>query len=202
MLKEIDLEYKFSDLEPFIDTHTLGLHYEKHYIGYLKKLNELLRKNNLLRVENVDSLIDKINDLNLSNTDDILFNLGGVLNHELYFESISQNKKNYTSIMHAINNKYGNYENFKNIFINKAMNLKGSGYTFLVLDNKGEIDIINLPNQMTPYYYGLIPLMNIDLWEHAYYINYENRKKDYIDNFFEIVNYSKANELYEKNKIV
>lgn len=202
MLKEIDLEYKFSDLEPFIDTHTLGLHYEKHYIGYLKKLNELLRKNNLLRVENVDSLIDKINDLNLSNTDDILFNLGGVLNHELYFESISPNKKNDTSIMHAINNKYGNYENFKNIFINKAMNLKGSGYTFLVLDNKGEIDIINLPNQMTPYYYGLIPLMNIDLWEHAYYINYENRKKDYIDNFFEIVNYSKANELYEKNKIV
>jgi len=96
-------------------------------------------------------------------------------------------------------NTYGSYDNFKKQFKEKAMNLKGSGYTFLVLD-KQNLKIINLQNQENPYYYGLIPLIALDLWEHAYYINYENKKDIYIDNFFKIIDYNNVNKNYRNDK--
>ena len=133
--------------------------------------------------------------------DDILFNLGGVLNHELYFKSIGKKSIISDVLKNEIENEFGSYENFVKLFSESANKLKGSGYTFLVINNK-KLEIINMPNQVTPYLYGLIPLLCIDLWEHAYYINYENRKKDYIENFFNIIDFSSANDIFYKNKIV
>lgn len=202
MFKKMKLDYDFDSLEPFIDTHTLGLHYNKHYENYLNKLNELLKDNNIEQFDNINDLIDKIYKLNTDKIEDILFNLGGVLNHELYFNSINSKKTKISNeLKKHIEKQYGSFENFKKEFSNRASTLKGSGYTFLIMYNN-TLDIVNFSNQITPYLYGLIPLLCIDLWEHAYYINYENRKNDYIENFFNIIDFENANNTYSKNMII
>ena len=111
------------------------------------------------------------------------------------------NDKTYTNnkLLDDIIKQYGTYDNFKKLFIDTANKLVGSGYTFLVLkDNK--FDIINLPNQDNPYSYDMMPLIALDLWEHAYYLTYYNDRLKYINNFFSIINYDYANRLYEENK--
>lgn len=201
MYKKMPLSYSFDALEPFIDTHTMGLHYNKHYANYLNKLNELLVKNNFKFQYTPDDIVNNLNEFNPNDLDDILFNLGGVLNHELYWSIISpnQNKKPVKSIKNAIEKKYGNFDNFKNKFIEYALSLKGSGYTFLVIDPNKELDIINTSNQITPYLNNYIPIMTIDMWEHAYYLNYKNNKKEYLENIFEILDFEKINNLYDIN---
>lgn len=201
MFEKIKLNYDFDSLEPFIDTHTLGLHYNKHYENYLNNLNALLKKNSIIYNNNITDLLSDIQKSNLKDFNDILFNLGGVLNHELYFKSIGKKSSISSELKRQIENQYDSYENFVKIFSESANKVKGSGYTFLVLNNQ-KLEIINLPNQVTPYLYGLIPLLCIDLWEHAYYINYENRRKDYIENFFNIIDFSNANNIFLKNKII
>lgn len=193
-----NLPYLFQDFEPFIDTHTMGLHYHKHHQNYLNKLNELLIKNKYNYRYNLKELIYHINEFPIVDQEDILFNLGGVLNHNLYWKSIKPNHQQKPSekLKLHIEKSFGNYEKFWSLMKEKALKLKGSGYTFLVLKNDGNLDIINTPNQVTPLSLGHIPLFNIDLWEHAYYINYENEKARYIDNFKEIADFTNANEIY------
>lgn len=198
MYRKIKLPYLFQDLEPFIDTHTVGLHYHKHYQNYLNKLNELLIKNNYNYRYKLEELFYHINEFNMEDREDILFNLGGVINHNIYFLSIgSENReKPLGKLLECIENKYGGYDDFFDIFKEMASRLKGSGYTYLVLKKSGELDIVNLANQDIPMSLGYIPLFNIDMWEHAYYINYENDKSKYIDNFKMIADFSNANKIF------
>jgi len=192
------LSYSYEALEPFIDTHTLGLHHLKHELGYVNKLNELLIKNNYDYRYNLVELNFHLSEFSKESREDILFNLGGVINHVIYFNSMSPNKEKPNMFLNAkINEDLKNFDNFKRLFKESALKLKGSGYTFLVLDY-GKLKIINLKNQDNPYYYGYIPIVGIDMWEHAYYINYENKKDLYIDNFLEILDFKRANELFEK----
>jgi len=189
------LNYDYDSLEPFIDSHTLGLHYNKHYKNYLNKLNSLLVKNNYNFRYSLNELVFHINEFNESDREDILFNLGGVINHKKYFESISSNREKPNKLLSIlISNYYGNFDNFKEQFKRKALSLKGAGYTYLVLDNN-KLNIVNLKNQDNPYSMNYTPLLCIDMWEHSYYINYENYKENYIDNFFEIVDFSEANKI-------
>ena len=198
MYKLEKLNYSYDELEPYIDWHTLGLHHNKHQKNYLKKLNELLIKNNYDFRYTLEELSKHIMEFNENDREDILFNLGGVINHNIYFKSISPNKELPSIFMNSlIINSFGNYENFIKELKQKAMSLKGSGYTYLVLD-KGKLKIINLFNQDNPYNYNLIPLLAIDLWEHAYYINYENKKDIYIDNLLEILDFKNTNEIIMK----
>lgn len=193
------LSYLFQDLEPFIDTHTIALHYYKHYRNYLNKLNELLIKNNYDYRYTLEELFYHIDEFSLSDRKDILFNLGGVLNHNIYFLGMSSNRQKPSGkLLVVINKKYGSYENFFAIFKKKALELKGAGYTYLVLKSDGELDIINVSNQDTPLLYGCIPLFNIDMWEHAYYINYENEKDRYIDNFEKVADFTNANIIFNR----
>lgn len=155
-------------------------------------------KNNYDFRYTLEELPKHILEFNENDREDILFNLGGVINHNIYFKSISPNKELPSIFMNSlIINSFGNYENFIKELKQKAMSLKGSGYTYLVLD-KGKLKIINLFNQDNPYNYNLIPLLAIDLWEHAYYINYENKKDIYIDNLLEILDFKNANEIIMK----
>lgn len=192
------LPYSYDDLEPFIDTHTLGLHYQKHQKGYLKKLNELLIKNNYDFKYPMELLSYHVEEFSIQDRQDILFNLGGVLNHIIYFHSMSDKKTLPISDLESkILNTYESLDNFKKLFKESALKVKGSGYTYLVLDKNNNLDIMNFSNQDCPYFYELIPLLCIDLWEHAYYINYENKRDLYIDNFFEIMDFNFANKMYE-----
>lgn len=196
MYKLPKLPYLYQDLEPFIDTHTMGLHLKKHQKNYLNNLNKLLKKNNYQYQYSLTELLYHLNEFPLNDQEDILFNLGGVLNHNLYFKSIGPNNEEPTGkLLDAIKKKYQNLENFFKVFKQMALSIKGSGYTFLVLNNN-ELELINVPNQITPFSLGMIPLLNIDMWEHAYYLNYKNDKEKYIDNFYEIIDFSYANQLF------
>ena len=203
MYSPINLPYSINALEPYIDGETVMIHYGKHYMNYLNKLNELLSKYNFNFDVNKELIFSNINQFNEEDREDILHNLGGVVNHELYFLNMSPNGRNipFGSIKTAIDNKYGNFDNFKEEFIKKANEIKGSGYVFLVVTPTGELDIITLSNQDSPYNYGLMPIMAMDVWEHAYYLKHRNEKNDYFNDFFNVVNFSYINNLYEDKKL-
>lgn len=194
MYEKIKLDY--NSLEPFIDDETLNLHYNKHYGKYLDNLNKLLKENNY-KFTSLYDLIENIDKINLNDRGEILFNLGGVINHSLYFYNMSNLDNNIPSgeLGLEINKVYGSYDNFKKEFKESALNLQGSGYTFLVLDNN-KLKIINTSNQDSPYYYGFIPILALDLWEHSYYLKYKNRKDEYIDAWFNLIDFKKTNKLY------
>lgn len=198
------LPYTFSSLEPFIDTHTVGLHYNKHEQNYLNQLNKLLLENDYDYRYSLGELIYHINEFNSSDREDILYNLGGVLNHDLYWKSINSKRKTKPQglLKQMIENKYGSFDRFFNEFKINALKLKGSGYTFLILNENRELDIINLSNQETPLLYGYIPLFNIDMWEHAYYLNHKNERGLYIDNFMTISDFENANEIVKNLNII
>lgn len=200
MYKSVILPYNYGDLEPVLNSETINVHYNKHYLGYLEKLNKILNDINYDYRYTKEELVNHIEEIPIDVRDDVLYNLGGVLNHELYFYSMSNNKVNVPigALRKKIIDEYGTIENFKDQFIKTANKLVGSGYTFLVLNNNLKLDIINTPNQETPYLYGLIPIMALDLWEHAYYLVYKNRRGEYIEKFFEIVDYNNINKNYEK----
>ena len=195
------LEYDNSALEPYIDTETLYIHYNKHYLNYLNKLNALLKSVEYDNRYTKEELVNHIDEFPIDIRDDILYNLGGVLNHELYFESLGPN--NNTNISGNLKEKviknYGSVETFLEEFKRQTKILVGSGYTILVINKEKKLEIVNFPNQETPYSYGLIPIMTIDLWEHAYYLKYKNERDKYIDAFFKIIDFNKVNNQYEKN---
>lgn len=154
-------------------------------------------KNNYNFRYTLNELVFHLNEFNESDREAILFNLGGVINHKIYFKSISPNREKPNKLLSTlINNFYGDFDNFKEQFKRKALSLKGSGYTYLVLNNN-KLEIVNLKNQDNPYNYNYSPLLCIDMWEHAYYINYNSYKEIYIDNFFEIADFSEANKLFK-----
>ena len=197
MYKLESLPFKYQDLEPYIDTHTMGLHHNKHQANYLKNLNNLLKKNNYNFSYPIEELYLHLDEIKEEDKNDVLFNWGGVINHNLYWQSINPKDREVPigNLLDKIIQKYGNLNNFKETFINTALKLKGSGYTFLVKTPTNDIDIINISNQDSPLLLGYKPLFNVDMWEHAYYLNYKNNKKDYLDNFFEISNFYYANKV-------
>lgn len=203
MYSPINLPYSVNALEPYIDGETIMIHYGKHYMNYLNKLNALLSKYNFNFDINKELIIPNINQFNEEDREDILYNLGGVLNHELYFLNMAppRNIIPVGSIRQSINEKYGNFDNFKEEFIKKANEIKGSGYVFLVVAPNNELEIITLANQDSPYNYGLMPIMAMDVWEHSYYLKHQNEKNKYFNDFFEVINFSYINNLYEDKKM-
>lgn len=195
MYKKIELKY--DTLEPYISNLTLTTHYNNHYLKYLNKLNELLADYNFNYTK--EELIKEIDKINISNRDLIIYNLGGVLNHELYFNNLTNKMTELTpALLNKINEQYNSFDNFKIEFKRIALSLIGSGYTFLVINNNKDLQIINMSNQETPLLYDMYPIMTIDLWEHAYYLDYKNDKEKYIDAFFNILDLNYISNLYEQ----
>lgn len=194
MYSSVALNY--SSLEPFISDVALKEHYDI-YLGYLKKLNELLST-----TDNIYSkayLVQHIDVLPLSIRGEVLYYLSGVINHELYFFGMSNDNNTNVSnrLVSDIVANFGSLDSFKDEFKERALNIKGSGYTFLVLDNSKKLRIINTSNEDNPYYYGYIPVMVLDVWEHAYYLDYYSDREDYINKFFQKLDFVKLNVNYE-----
>ena len=196
--KRITLDYK--SLDPYIDDRTLDLHYNAHYRNYTDKLNKYLNDINYDYKDSPIYLAKHIDILPMENRDEILFNLGGYLNHSLYFYNLTNKKKDIPiELLNLINKYFGSFSLFKEEFIDMAMEVKGSGYTFLVMDKNNKLRIINTYNQDTPYYYGFTPIMTIDVWEHAYYLKYTYLRKKYLENVFDIIDFDKVYKLYLDN---
>ena len=193
MYKAKPLKFSFNALEPYLSEETVRRHYII-YTNYVKRLNDLIENNKYT----LEETIKNIDEFPMENRDKILFLSSAILNHELYFENIGLNKSEPVGkLKQKIEQQYGSFENFKEEFKKQASYVIGSGYTFLILNNN-DLEIINTSNQENPYSYDLIQIMNIDLWEHAYYIDYFNRQ-EYIDNFFSIIDFEEVNNNYEKN---
>jgi Fe-Mn family superoxide dismutase len=199
MYKTIELDYTNEQLKNFIDEQTMELHFNTLYKGYLNRLNQLLSEQNYDFRYSKEELVNNIEEFPLSVRDDILYNLGGVLNHERYFSLLTpEQKESSLPILNKIEDTYGSLSNFEEEFKNQASNLVGSGYTNLVLDKSGNLNIINTSNQEIPDIYGFQTLLSLDLWEHAYFLKYYQDKEEYIDQFFNYIDYDKVNTRYEE----
>ena len=194
MYNVINLPYPYYALEPIIDEKTVNIHYNKHHKKYMENLNKLT--NYKMPLEEIPK---KIEEFPLKDRGAILYNAGGILNHNLYWQSLNKNPSlPKGKLLTKINETYGNFDNFKNQFQEKSKKLTGSGYTFLVTDSNGNLSIINMPNQETPLSYNLTPLFTIDLWEHAYYLKYQNNRNTYIENIWYKTNFDNASRIYEE----
>jgi len=192
------LPYAYDAMEPYIDEKTMHLHHDKHLQTYIDNLNNTLSNYPQLQYWTLEQLIINVPCLPKDIQTNIKNNGGGVFNHQFYFSNLS----NPTSLhpvgmlSDVINNEFGSYMSFQNKFKAAALSVFGSGYAWLVVNAAGQLCIITTQNQDTPLQLGLFPILNIDVWEHAYYLKHYNLRADYIDDWFHIVNWNNANLNY------
>lgn len=178
-----ELPYDLDALEPYISKKTLDFHYGKHHQAYVNNLNTLI-KDTMFEFSALEEII--------KNADNGIFNNGAqVFNHTFYFEALSPNGGGEPTgnLAKVISDKYGSFEKFKEEFSGFAKRLFGSGWVWLIKDSEGSIDIISTSNAGNPLRDNFIPLMCIDVWEHAYYLDVQNARPTYIDNFWNIINW-------------
>jgi Fe-Mn family superoxide dismutase len=199
MYKYNNLNYESEALINLLSLKSIDI--EKEYgMLYLNKLNSLLNLNNYDYRYTKEELINHIDIFPLDIRADILYNLGGVLNHESFINSINGDFVLNNEITRELIKEYGSISNFKNTFKNTAFNLVGSGHTYLVIDRYNKFNIINLSNEEVPYSFGFIPIITLDLWEHAYLYKYNLNKNEYVNNFLNSLDFKKINEIYIKHK--
>jgi Fe-Mn family superoxide dismutase len=189
------LPYAYNALEPFIDEETMKLHHLKHHQAYVNKLNKALEEHKELQEKSLEELIKGLNEIPEEIKTPVRNNGGGVINHNFFWLILKKNTEFQGEIAEAIKEKFGSYEKFKEEFSHAALTLFGSGWVWLVL-NKNELEIIQTANQDSPLTQGKIPLLTLDVWEHAYYLKYKNKRAEYIEAFFNVINWNKVNQHY------
>jgi superoxide dismutase, Fe-Mn family len=200
MYKMIELNYNYGDLEPYIDAKTVEIHYSKHHQNYLNKTNALLESNGYTGNLDITELYNNLNLIKESDHEAFLFNLGGVVNHNLYWTILSPNKNvsPVGKVASAIDLEFGSYDLLKEKMIAMANSVMGSGWVFLVVNKDNKLELVKTKNQDSPYMMGLKPIIALDLWEHSYYLSYQNLRPDYINNFFNLIDFEVVNKLYEE----
>ena len=191
------LQYSYDSLEPFIDAKTMEIHHSKHHKTYVDKLNAALEKHPELQKKKVEELLMDLNKVPEDIRTAVRNHGGGHFNHSFFWQILKKGTKPQKEILKAIEKKFGSFDEFKKQFADKATTLFGSGWTWLVL-NKKELEILQTSNQDSPISQNKIPLITIDIWEHAYYLKYQNRRAEYIEAFFNVINWDKVNELFKK----
>lgn len=192
------LEYAYNALEPVIDSKTMEVHHSKHHQTYTDNFNKALEGQKELEGQSAEWILTNINKVPESIRVAVRNNGGGFYNHSLFFSILTGDKKNQKfvgKIADAIVVQFGSYDTFKEQMSDVAMKRFGSGWAWLVL-NKGKLEIYSTANQDCPLSEGKIPLMCIDVWEHAYYLKFMNKRKDYVDSIWNVFNWKKINELY------
>lgn len=188
------LGFEFDALEPFFDAKTMEIHYTKHHQGYVNKLNAALEQ----APEVTQPLEALLKDLTLvpeSIRTAVRNNGGGHFNHSFFWPQLKVNNQEGPSgaLLEALSDAFGSFEGFKDAFSKAAATRFGSGWAWLIKNNQGALEVVSTPNQDTPLASGT-PLLGLDVWEHAYYLNYQNRRPDYISAFFSVVNWDVVSE--------
>jgi Fe-Mn family superoxide dismutase len=196
-----DLPYAYNALEPHIDEQTMRIHHDKHHGTYVSKVNAALEGHADLASKSIEDLLKDINSVPENIRTAVRNNGGGHANHSLFWQILSPNGGGEPTgaIAEAINAKFGSFENFKKAFSDAAANRFGSGWAWLVVNN-GELEVTSTPNQDSPYMEGKTPILGLDVWEHAYYLKYQNRRPEYIEAFFNVINWDEVNKRYEAAK--
>ncbi len=195
------LNYAYDALEPHIDARTMEIHHSKHHNGYTTKLNAAVEGTELAG-KNIE---DILTNLDMSNGA-VRNNGGGFYNHRLFWEILSPNGGGEPSgaLATAITDAYGSFEAFKDAFSKAAATQFGSGWAWLCVHKGGKVEVCSTPNQDNSLMPGVgcggTPILGLDVWEHAYYLNYQNRRPDYINAFFSVINWTEVSAKYEQGK--
>lgn len=196
-----ELPYAYDALEPFFDEETMHLHHDKHHQTYVNNLNAAIEKHPEFFDKTVEELVAYLDRLPEDIRVAVRNNGGGHLNHTMFWEWLAPNAGGAPTgdIAAAIDEAFGSFDDFKAEFKAAATGRFGSGWAWLVLDY-GKLKVISTANQDNPISDGQIPVLGLDVWEHAYYLKYRNVRPDYIEAFFSLINWDKVNELYAKAK--
>lgn len=194
------LPYSYNAMEPYIDEKTMRLHHDKHLQTYVDNLNNALSNYPQFHNWTLEQLIVNIPSLPEDIQTAVRNNGGGVYNHQFYFNNLINAAYSRPSglLIDEIAKEFGSLEAFKKQFKTAALSVFGSGYAWLVVNAAGQLKIITTSNQDTPLPLGMCPVLNIDVWEHAYYLKHYNLRTDYIDDWFHVVNWDNANEHYKR----
>lgn len=195
------LAYAYDALEPYIDARTMEIHHTKHHNGYTTNLNNAIAGTNL-EGKSIEAILEN---LDMSNNA-VRNNGGGYYNHDLFWKIMSPNGGGEPtgSLANAINDAYGSFNDFKDTFSKAAATRFGSGWAWLCVHKGGKVEVCSTPNQdntlMPDTGCGGFPILGLDVWEHAYYLNYQNRRPDYIGAFFNVINWNEVSKRFEENK--
>ncbi len=195
------LPYPKDALEPHIDALTMEIHHGRHHQTYVNNLNAALEGHPELAEKSVEELISDLNAVPESIRTAVRNNGGGHANHTLFWQIMSPNGGGQPSgaLAEAINSTFGSFEQFKEKFTQAALGRFGSGWAWLVVNN-GQLEIMSTPNQDSPLMEGKTPILGIDVWEHAYYLKYQNKRPDYVNAFFNVINWDEVAKRYEAAK--
>lgn len=196
------IPYSYDSLEPYFDTETMKIHHTKHHQNYINNTNAIL-KDTAFSALSIEELMSIFNEISLENKNSLRNNAGGHINHSFFWESLKINTVLNRNIKLELDKNFGSFESFKHQFEEIAMKHFGSGWVWLVNKN-GKLDIVSTINQDNPLMGKLIsntygdPILGLDIWEHAYYLKYQNKKLDYIKAFWNVVNWDKVDSRLQK----
>jgi len=198
-----DLPYAHGDLEPHIDGPTMAIHHGKHHQAYVNNLNAALEGHTDLQEKSALELIIGLNTIPEKIRAAVRNNGGGHLNHTMFWSLMKpEGRHNPGSIVgSAIDKAFGSFDDFKTQFKQAGMTQFGSGWAWLVVNGEGKLEVVKTPNQDNPLSQGQVPILGVDVWEHAYYLNYQNRRADYIDAWWNVVDWSQVEAYYGLIKI-
>ncbi len=189
------LPYGYDALEPFIDAQTMTIHHTKHHQTYVDKLNAALANNSDWSAKSLEQIVKEYANAPEAIRGALRNHGGGHWNHTFFWQILKKDVKFAGPSADAITRKFGGFDQFKEQFSAAAANVFGSGWAWLVVA-QGNLEIVGTPNQDSPLTAGRTPIVGLDVWEHAYYLKYQNRRPDYTAAFFNIINWEKVNELY------
>ena len=195
-LKKLDYDYK--DLEPYIDAQTMEIHHTKHHQAYTDKLNVALEGIEGLEDLSIEQIIENVENLiPQEKRQAVINNGGGYLNHNIFFAILGKNNNEPSKkMLELIENDFGSFDKFKEEFIAAAIAQFGSGWAWLVVED-GKLKVVQSANQDSPLANKQMPILGLDVWEHAYYLKYQNRRPEYIENFFKVIDWAKVEKRYE-----
>lgn len=193
------LPYPYDALEPHLDARTMEIHHSKHHAGYVNKVNAALEAFPDLMAKPIEELLQDLNAIPEEIRNAVRNTGGGHANHKLFWENMAPGAgdKPTGSLADAIVKGFGEFDAFKDQFSSIAAGHFGSGWAWLVLDGSGELKVLSTANQDTPLSDGFKPILTLDVWEHAYYLNYQNRRPDFIAAWWNVVNWDQVTQLYE-----
>lgn len=194
------LPYEFGALEPYIDAQTMEIHHDKHHAAYVNNLNAALEKFPKWQNKSLEELLISLDDMPAELRTQVRNNGGGHVNHSLFWLMLSAKGGGESNgpVGKEIKKSFGSFAAFQDQFNAAAKSVFGSGWAWLVIAKNGELKIVTTPNQDNPIVDGKMPILGLDVWEHAYYLKYQNRRPDYINAWWHVINWDKIEENYEK----